>query len=191
MPLVDDGYLIPGTAFVYTAAAGTAKPLANDLDSPTGYTLLGHLGLDDGTGMPSFTYDGGEVTAKGSMSKKTIRTTVSKIVRGAEFSLSQFTRECLRYYYGGTGGAVDGYFDVLAADDGVPVRSALLFTFLDGDEWIGFWAGQCDTIGADALDLSDVENAVLLPLKATILDSSTPLTVPKFSWVATSILDIP
>lgn len=191
MPLVDDGFLIPGNAFVYVAAAGTAKPTPGDLDSPTGYTLLGHLGLDDGTGMPSFEFEGGEVSAKGSMSKKTVRTTVSKIVRGATFSLSQFTRECLTYYYGGTGGIVDGYFDVLAADDGVPKRSAILFTFLDGDEWFGWWAGVCDTIGADALSTEDVENALLLPLRTTVLDSASPLTVPKFSWIASTILDIP
>lgn len=192
MPLVDAGYLIPGNAFVYRAVTGTAKPAKTALASPpVAWTLVGHLGLDDGTGMPEFAYEGGETTVKGSMSKLAIRAAVSKVVRSVNWSVSQFTREVLGLYYGGVGGIVTGYFDVLAADDAVPTVHALLFTFNDGGNWIGFWAGKVSTIGADSLATEDVENAVLLPLSSTILDSDTPLTVPRFSWIAASLLDLP
>jgi hypothetical protein len=192
MPLVDAGYLIPGTAFIYTAAEGTVAPAVSALAAPpVAWTLAGHLGRDDGTGMPNFERDGGDVTVKGSMSKKAIRSQTSKITRSITYSLSQFTREALGLYYGGNGAAVTGYFDVLASNDGVPTRKAVLFTFLDGTTWVGFWAGVTDTIGADALATEDVENAVLLPLRTTILDSATPLTVPKFRWIAPELLVLP
>lgn len=192
MPLVDAGYFIPGNAFVYSATAATAAPAISALASPpVAWTLVGHLGLDDGTGLPDFEFDGGDVTAKGSMSKKIIRTQVAKVTRAVTWSVSQFTRECLGLYYGGNGAATTGYFDVLAADDGVPTRKALLFTFNDGGTWVGFWAGVTDTIGADTLSTGDVENAVLLPLRSTILDSATPLTVPRFRWIAPELLVLP
>jgi|SRR6187551_168568 len=194
MALVDAGYTIPGTAFFYTAAQDTVAPAATNtaLAAPAvAWTLEGHLGLDDGTGMPNFEFEGGEVTVKGSMSKKAIRTSVSKVGRTIPFSLSQFTRNCLALYYGGTGGVADGVFDVMAADDGVPTRRAILFTFNDGGNWVGFYAPRADIIGADALSTEDVENALLLPLRATILDSATPLSVPKFKWLSETLLDIP
>lgn len=194
MPLVDAGYTIPGTAFFYTAAADVVPPAFTNAAlaaPPVAWTLEGHLGLDDGTGMPNFEFDGGEVTVKGSMSKKAIRTSVSKIGRTVPFSLSQFTRNCLALYYGGTGGAVDGSFSVLSADDGVPTRRAILFTFNDGGTWVGFYAPRADIIGADAISTEDVENALLLPLRATILDSATPASVPKFQWISETLLDIP
>jgi len=194
MPLVDAGYTIPGTAFCYTATQDTAAPANTNvaLAAPAvAWSLVGHLGLDDGTGMPNFEFDGGEVTVKGSMSKKAIRTSVSKIGRTIPFALSQFTRECLSLYYGGTGGTTTGAFEVLASSDGVPTRKALLFTFNDGGNWVGFYAPRVDIIGADAISTEDVENAILLPLRATILDSATPLTVPKFKWISETLLVYP
>lgn len=192
IPLNDEAYLIPGNAFVYTAAAGTAAPLAADLDAPlAAWTLVGHLGLDDGTGMPSFEFEGGETTVKGSMSKKNIRSSVSKITRSVAFSLSQFDRTGLGLYYGGTGGATTDLFGVKAASDGVPTNHALLFTFRDGDVWVGFWAGVVDTLGADSLATEDVENAVLLPLRSTILDPADPVTTDRFTWISSDILAIP
>lgn len=192
MPLVDAGYFIPGNAFVYTAAAGTAAPVSTALNAPPiAWTLVGHLGLDDGTGMPEFAYDGGEVTVKGSMSKKAIRTSVSKVVRSVNWSVSQFTRNVLGLYFGGTGGAVTDYFDVFAATDAVPTKTALLFTFNDGGNWIGWWAGQCATSSGDNLSTGDVENALLLPLTSTVLDATDPLATPRFRWIAESLLDLP
>jgi len=194
MPLVDAGYTIPGTAFFYTAAQDVVPPAYTNaaLASPAvAWTLEGHLGLDDGTGMPNFEFEGGEVTVKGSMSKKAIRTTTAGLTRTIPFSLSQFTRNCLGLYYGGTGGVTTGAFQVLAANDGVPTRRAILFTFNDGGTWVGFYAPRADIIGTDAISTEDVENALLLPMRATLLDSVTPLTVPKFQWISETLLTYP
>lgn len=192
MPLVDAAYLTPANAFVYTAPAGTAAPAAADLDAPAApWVVAGHLGLDDGTGMPSFEFEGGETTVKGSMSKKNIRTNVTKVVRSVTWSMSQFTRNALGLYFGGTGGAVTDLFSVMADDDGVPTRGAILFTFRDGAKWIGFWAGQVDTIGADSLSTEDVENAILLPLRSTVLDAADPSTTPRFQWISSDVLALP
>lgn len=192
MPLVDAGFLIPGNAFVYEAPAGTVKPAATNVAlsaPPAPWTLLGHLGLDDGTGMPAFPFEGGESTVKGSMSKKAIRTATTRTTRYVDFGMSQFTRRVLALTFGGDGGAVTGYFDVDVDDDGVPTETALLFTFRDGSNWVGWHAQKTSISAQEGLNLDDVENAVLLPLRATLLDPVTGST--KFSWIAEDLLEIP
>lgn len=192
MPLNDQAYLIPGTAFVYRAPAGTVKPAATNAAlsaPPAPWVLLGHLGLDDGTGMPAFEYEGGETTTKGSMSKKAIRSRTTPVARSVVFSMSQFTREVLGMYHGGDGGATTGYFDVKSVDDGATTPTALLFTFNDGGVWAGWHAQNTAVGGAEGLTTDDVENALLLPLRATLLDPVTGDV--KFSWISADLLSIP
>lgn len=190
MSLIDAGYFLTANAFVYTAPVGTARPDATAvaLETPgSPWELAGHLATEEGDGMPEFGLDGGDVTPKGSMSKKQIRTVVSPVTREIEFSLTQFTRVGLGLYYGGTGGATVGFFEVDSDSDGDATEKALLFTFRDGENWVGFHAGRAAISGADSIDTTDPENAIALPLKAIALDPESG-SGPRFSWISPSLL---
>jgi len=190
MPLIDAGYLMTGNAFIYIAPVGTAKPAATveALEAPgSPWDILGHLGTEEGDGLPEWGLDGGEQTAKGSMSKKVIRTSTEAITRELTFSLTQFTRGVLKYYYGTDGGSTPGYFDVQGSEDGTPIESAMLITLRDGNSWVGFWAGRASISGGDSIDISDIENAAMVPLRAICLDPEEG-DDPRFSWISPTLM---
>lgn len=191
MPLIDAGYFLTSNAYVYTAPVGTAKPAATAAALATpdaAWVLLGHLGTEAGDGMPEFGLNGGDVTPKGSMSKKQIRTITAAVTREIDFNLTQFTRDALALYYGSNGGAVDGYFDVQGVDDGNSTEKALLFTFRDGTNWVGFWAGRASISGQDSIKTEKPEDAIAVPLKAIALDPATG-SDPRYSWISPALLN--
>lgn len=179
--LNDAGYAIPTTGIVAVATVGTALPAYSVVAAlsatwpaaPVGWGILGHVGTEDNTGAPEFSFDGGETTVKGSWSKKSIRTTKSPVTETATFSLSQIDRTTLGYYYGGTGGSTAGQFDTNTTDTATDTRTAMLVLFNDNGNIFGWGWSQVSVSRADTIALSDAENPVLIPVGATILDPSS------------------
>ena len=179
--LNDAGYAIPTTGIVCIAPAGTTLPLNSAIQAlaatwpaaPASFSILGHVGTEDNTGAPEFTYEGGEKTVKGSWSKKSIRTTLSPVVDTVNFSLSQIDRVCVGMYYGGSGGATAGQFDTNTTDTATDTRTAMLVLFNDNGLIFGWGWPHVSVSRADTISLTDAENPVLLPVGATVLDPTS------------------
>lgn len=176
--LNDAGYTIPTTGIVCVAPVGTALPAYSAVAAlaatwpaaPASFAILGHVGTEDNTGAPEFSFDGGETTVKGSWSKKSIRTTKSPVTDNITYSLSQIDRTTIGYYYGGTGGSTAGQFDISTTDTATTTETATLVLFNDNGAIFGWGWSRTSTSRADTISLTDAENPVLLPVSATILD---------------------
>lgn len=181
MGLNDAGYAIPTTGIVCVAPVGTALPANTAIQAlaatwpaaPAGFSILGHVGTEDNTGAPEFTYEGGEKTVKGSWSKKAIRTAVSPVVDTVNFSLSQIDRSTVGMYYGGTGGSTAGQFDTNTTDTATDTKTAMLVLFNDQGLIFGWGWSQVSVSRADTISLADAENPVMLPVGATVLDPAS------------------
>lgn len=194
MGLVDTGYVLPGRTVLYTAPVDTAAPTTtlSGLDSPgVAWTILGHVGDETGDGDPSFTRDGGDVTTKGSMTKKAIRQVVEPVTTGIDVDLTQFTRGVLALYTGTVGGNVAGTFAVEGASDGVATESAMLVVWEDGGIRVGLYAPRVSWTGRDSIDTDSIEDAIRVPLHAGFLDSATivgPNGKPlRYSWLSPTL----
>lgn len=189
MTLNDRGYVLPSRIVVYTAAVDTAAPAAASLDSPgVAWTIRGHVGDEEGNGAPGFTREGGDVTTKGSMTKRAIRQVVAPVISGVDMDFTQFTREILSLYTGTTGGNTAGSFQVEGASDGGTTTTALLIVWEDGTERVGLYAPNASWTGRDNIDTDSIEDAIAVPVHAAFLDSST-LTGPngkplRYTWIS-------
>lgn len=189
MALNDNGYVLPSRIVVYTAAVDTAAPAAASLDAPgVAWTIRGHVGDETGNGAPSFTRDGGDVTTKGSMTKRAIRQVVEPVNSGVDMDFTQFTREILSLYTGTTGGNTAGSFQVEGASDGGTTETALLIVWEDGAERVALYAPRVSWTGRDNIDTDSIEDAIAVPVHAGFLDSAT-LTGPnakplRYTWIS-------
>jgi len=189
MALNDNGYVLPSRIVVYTATTDTAAPAYTSLDAPgAAWTIRGHVGDEEGNGSPGFTREGGDVTTKGSMTKRAIRQVVAPVVSGVDMDFTQFTREILSLYTGTDGGNSAGTFAVEGASDGGTTKTALLIVWEDGDERIGLYAPNVSWTGRDNIATDSFEDAIAVPVHAGFLDSET-LTGPtgkplRYSWIS-------
>lgn len=189
MPLVDAGYVLPSRIVVYTAAVDTPAPAAGSLDTPgVAWSIRGHVGDEEGNGAPAFTREGGDVTTKGSMTKRAIRQVVAAVVTGVDMDFTQFTRDILSLYTGTTGGNAPGVFAVEGASDGGTTETALLIVWEDGTERVALYAPRVSWTGRDNISTDSVEDAVAVPVHAGFLDSAT-LTGPtgkplRYDWIS-------
>jgi len=194
MALNDAGYFIPSRTVIYTAPVDTAAPADTALDTPAGaWKILGHLGDETGDGNVSFTREGGDVTTKGSMTKKAIRTVVDTVVSGIDFDLTQWTREALSRYHGSNVGT-NTALQVSGVNDGTSTAEAVLVVWEDGTKRVGLYAPNTAITGRDNLDTASIEDAVKVPLHASFLDSATindangkPL---RFTWISPTLLGL-
>lgn len=185
MPENDAAYTIPAIGRVYRAPAGTPAPTSATLNAPPDpWVEVGHVGTEDNTGAPQVQFDGGDKTVKGSWAKKAIRTITAAITDYVTMSLSQIDRDSLGWYFGGTGGTTAGEFAVNTTDPN-STESALLIVWQDGTEYFGIWYSRTEIGRDDSIDLTDAENPVMLPIRATILDPTTGTL--KFKFVAATI----
>ena len=189
MALTDAGYVLPSRIVVYTANVDTVAPAAANLDSPgASWTIRGHVGDEEGNGAPGFTREGGDVTTKGSMTKRAIRQVVAPVVSGVDMDFTQFTREILSLYTGTTGGNTAGSFQVEGASDGGTTKTALLIVWEDGTERVALYAPNVSWTGRDNIDTDSIEDAIAVPVHAGFLDSTT-LTGPngkplRYTWIS-------
>lgn len=189
MPLVDNGYILPSRIVVYTGLVDATAPVPASLDTPGGsWTIRGHVGDETGNGAPSFTRDGGDVTTKGSMTKRAIRQVVEPVNSGVDMDFTQFTRDILSLYTGTTGGNTPGTFDVEGASDGGTTPTSLLIVWEDGTERVGLYAPNVSWTGRDNIDTDSIEDAIAVPVHAGFLDSPSlvgPTGKPlRYRWIS-------
>jgi hypothetical protein len=189
MALVDAGYILPSRIVVYTGAVDATAPVPASLDTPgAAWTIRGHVGDETGNGAPSFTRDGGDVTTKGSMTKRAIRQVVEPVNTGVDMDFTQFTREILSLYTGTVGGNTAGTFDVEGASDGGTTKTSLLIVWEDGIERVGLYAPNVSWTGRDNIDTDSIEDAIAVPVHAGFLDSATlvgPSGKPlRYRWIS-------
>ncbi len=189
MALNDNGYVLPSRIVVYTAAVDTAAPAAASLDAPgASWTIRGHVGDEEGNGAPGFTREGGDVTTKGSMTKRAIRQVVAPVISGVDMDFTQFTREILSLYTGTDGGNTAGSFAVEGSKDGGTTKTALLIVWEDGAERVALYAPNVSWTGRDNISTDSIEDAIAVPVHAGFLDSTTlvgPTGKPlRYTWIS-------
>lgn len=195
MTLQDPGYFLLNRTVLYTAPVDEPAP-ANTvvaLDAPAGnWTILGHIADETADGNVVFTRDGGDVTTKGSITKRAIRSVVQPVDTGYDVDVTQFTRGPLALYTGTTGGAVAGVFEVGSGEDGATTETASLIVWEDGTKRVGLYCPRVAWSGRDNIDTASIEDAIRLPLHAGFLDSNTLTTVAgkplRYKWLSPTLL---
>lgn len=195
MTLNDNGYFLVSRTVLYTAPVDTAAPATASLDSPSApWAILGHIGDETAQGNVAFTRDGGDVTTKGSITKKAIRQVVQPVETGFDVDISQFTREVIALYVGTTGGSTIGSFQVEGASDGLATESAALVVWEDGVKRVALYAPRVSWTGRDNITTDSIEDAVVVPLHAAFLDSATvngPTGKPlRYTWLSPTLLPL-
>lgn len=193
MTLKDNGYFLVSRTVLYTAAVDTAAPSAASLDSPgVAWTILGHIGDETAQGNVAFTREGGDVTTKGSITKKAIRQVVQAVATGFDVDVTQFTREVIALYVGTTGGTTPGIFAVEGQYDGQATETAALVVWEDGTSRVGLYAPRVSWTGRDNIPTDSIEDAIAVPLHAAFLDSNTivgPNAKPlRYDWISPTLM---
>lgn len=193
MALEDDGYVLVSRTVLYDAPVDTPAPAVGELDNPPApWTILGHVGDETGDGNVSFTRDGGDVTTKGSMTKRAIRQVVEPVVSGIDVDVTQFTRNVIALYVGTDGGSTTGVFQVEGDKDGRATERASLTVWEDGDIRVALYAPRASWTGRDAIETASIEDAVRIPLHAGFLDSETivgPTGKPlRYDWISPDLM---
>lgn len=191
--LNDTGYFLVSRTVIYDAPVDTPAPnnsLAG-LDTPgTPWEILGHIGDETAQGNASLTRDGGDVTTKGSITKRAIRQVVEPVTTGIDVDITQWTRNVLAFYHGGTGGTTPGQFQVSSASDGGTTERAMLIVWEDGNVRVALYAPRVSWTGRDAISTDSIEDAVAIPLHAGFLDSATLVAQDgkplRYVWISPS-----
>jgi hypothetical protein len=191
--LNDAGYFIPSRTVLYTAPVDTVAPDASILDTPGGaWTILGHVGDESAKGNVDFTRDGGDVTVKGSITKKAIRQIVDPVTTGFDVDVTQWTRGVLALYTGTTGGTGVSTFQVEGVSDGLTTQTAALVVWEDGTNRVALYAPKVGWSGRDNISTDSIADAVVIPLHAGFLDSNTvvgPTGKPlRYTWISPTLL---
>lgn len=195
MTLNDNGYFLVSRTVLYTAPVDTAAPSAASLDSPgVAWTILGHIGDETAQGNVAFTREGGDVTTKGSITKKAIRQVVQAVATGFDVDVTQFTREVIALYVGTTGGSTAGVFQVEGQYDGLATETAALVVWEDGTKRVGLYAPRVSWTGRDNITTDSIEDAIAVPLHAAFLDSNTivgPNAKPlRYDWISPTLMPL-
>lgn len=193
MALNDNGYFLVSRTVLYTAPVDTPAPAAGSLDTPGApWAILGHIGDETAQGNVSFTRDGGDVTTKGSITKKAIRQVVQPVNTGFDVDVSQFTREVIALYVGTSGGSTTGVFQVEGQSDGTATETAALVVWEDGTKRVGLYSPRVSWTGRDNITTDSIEDAIVVPLHAGFLDSDTilgPNGKPlRYDWISPTLM---
>lgn len=175
----DKATVIVNTMHFYTAAADTAAPQMTQLASTasraealSAWTEIGHTSLESPFKLTS---EGGEVTVKGSLQKKALRTTTSDKTFTIELDLEQFDAATIKRYLGANAAAKNGL--TYAKSKPTAERAALLGIAEDDNGILVIHAGRVD-IGANGdIDVSNVEDLAALPIKFTVLEDADGNTI--------------
>lgn len=195
MTLNDNGYFLVSRTVLYTAPVDTTAPSTATLDTPgSPWAILGHIGDETAQGNVAFTRDGGDVTTKGSITKKAIRQVVQPVVTGFDVDVSQFTREVISLYVGTNGGTTAGSFQVEGASDGLATETAALVVWEDGVKRVALYAPRVSWTGRDNITTDSIEDAIVVPLHAGFLDSATvvgPNGKPlRYTWLSPTLMPL-
>jgi hypothetical protein len=163
MALNDDQLFLPGTGFVYVAAAGTAAPADMADPEASGYVNIGHTDIDDNI---SITRDGGDSETLGTWQNPVARERRDPVTFAVKMKLLQFSNETLELYFGGGDKSVAGKFGVPIT--AVPQERALFIRIVDGDREAPLWIEKT-SIGSDDDVEADTEKFMGFPVRATVL----------------------
>jgi hypothetical protein len=157
--LNDDATLVIGAGNYLHAITGSAAP--EDLLAPSApWENFGHTSLEDILAIES---EGGEATVIGTLQKRALRTKYSTRTETLKFTLQQFDKPALKFYYGSN--AVELPDGMLGAPENpVPTTCAFLAIFVDGENVFAFYAPKAEIYRADDLALADTESLAGLPL---------------------------
>ena len=177
MALADDKTLIVATAQIYTAPVDTKSPTVanyktNKTTALTGWTNIGHTSAENPF---KITKGGGDVSTKGSLQKKKLRTSISDVSYSLEISLEQFDAPSIKRYLGANAVTVDGI--TYAKSKPTAEHCALLIVIEDEGNICLIHAGKCDIVANGDLDVNNVEDLVSLPVKFEILEDKNGNTI--------------
>jgi major tail protein gp23 len=177
MAMDDDKTLIVATAQIYTAPVDTKSPTVanyktNKTTALTGWTNIGHTSAENPF---KITKGGGDVSTKGSLQKKKLRTSISDVSYSLEISLEQFDAPSIKRYLGANAVTVDGI--TYAKSKPTAEHCALLIVIEDEGNICLIHAGKCDIVANGDLDVNNVEDLVSLPVKFEILEDKNGNTI--------------
>lgn len=164
MPEIDGATLIINTGNYFVAPVGTAAP--DDLRRPgPEWSSVGHTSLEDIFALSS---EGGEATVLGTLQKKSLRTSYSARTETMTFTLQQFDRASLRYYFGRNMVELEDDPRFLGVPQTPsPTQVAFLVVFVDGENTFSFYAPKAEVMRSDDMELSDTESLAGLPIGVT------------------------
>ena len=174
MALTAEEVVVKSIGDVWSAAAGTAAPDVEDLDSMSALEGAGwsHMGWiqEEGPTFPGFEPQIESILGWNRQGAITEAYTISEDAR-VVVPFLQFTAEVLQLYFpGATHDAVNGTIDV--TDYATPTPVALLVTIGTGSKTIGFWAGSTSPRGEGELSFPDDDGAPM-PVGFSILAPSS------------------
>lgn len=170
MAMDDNKTLIVATAQIYTAPVDTKAPTVtayktNKTTALTGWTNVGHTSSDTPF---KITKSGGDVTTKGSLQKKKLRTSIGDVSYSIEIALEQFDAPSIKRYLGANAATVDGI--TYAKSKPTAEHCALLIAIEDEANICFIHAGKCDIVANGDFDVNNVEDLVSLPVKFEVLE---------------------
>lgn len=177
MAMDDNKTLIVATAQIYTAAVGTKPPTVtayktNKTTALTGWTNIGHTSQENPF---KAARSGGDVTTKGSLQKKKLRTSISDVSYSIEISLEQFDAASIKRYLGANAATVDGI--TYAKSKPAAEHCALLIVVEDEGNVCFIHAGKADLVANGDFDVNSVEDLAALPVKFEILEDANGNTL--------------
>lgn len=177
MALDDNKTLIVATAQIYTAPVDTKAPTVtayktNKATALTGWTNIGHTAADNPF---KITKGGGDVTTKGSLQKKKLRTSIGEVSYSLEISLHQFDAPSIKRYLGANAETTDGI--TYAKSKPTAEHCALLIVIEDEGNVCFIHAGKADIVANGDFDASNIEDLVALPIKFEILEDKNNNTI--------------
>lgn len=184
MAINDASVYQPAQAHILVAAVGTTAPVVADIDAydpngtpVTGFTDFGHTSLDNDT---SPTYDGGDVTTRGSRQNALLRQTQATITEGMQINSIQVTKDTFDTYYG-AGTHAAGTFD--APDSRNAIEKAVLIVYLDGARRVAEYHPRASMTSQGAI-VNANDGWLEFPIQMTWLkQSGQPVT----RWYADSL----
>lgn len=187
-----EGFVVAATGFVYTAPVDTPAPsptnaALSDPDAPWSEDFYVGSGENGGDNLPSWGSSGGDLTVLGSWGRHALRTITDPLTETITIPVSEFTRATLRYYTGADGGNTPGIFAVKGSEVGKGVERALLVVIYDGDLRLGFYAPRVSLTRGDDISV-DAGDAVVFPLSATLLDSTT--IEDRYEWLSEDLFPV-
>ena len=177
MAIDDKKTLIVAEANIYTAAVDTKAPTVtayktNKEQALTGWSNIGHTSAENPFKIAK---GGGDVTTKGSLQKKKLRTSISDVSYSLEVALEQFDAPSIKRYLGANAVTVDGI--TYAKSKPTAEHCALLIVVEDEGNVCFIHAGKADIVANGDFDVNSVEDLASLPIKFEILEDKNGNTI--------------
>lgn len=190
-----DPVLVPGTGYVFVAPEGTPKPTL-PLDIRNFKTLqqsvgaiwqsIGNTSLENGVSREA---EGDDPEVLGTWQNPSLRTTSPPRQYTVTLSLSDFTIETYRLYYGGGDIATDGSFIIPSIP--TPQTRAMLIVAVDGDKHVVEYFERVSITGGEGVSY-DPSSLAEMQVVATVLGGTSGLgEISPVMWGAAVEVAVP